>query len=65
MPEPKLTRDQKEILLAVLCQTSTNEDKLADLSDEVLLESDLQMDLQTATFAMNTAKVRLLEILVQ
>jgi hypothetical protein len=65
MSEPKLTREQKEILLAVLCQTSTNEDKLADLSDQVLLDSDLQMDLQTATFSMNTAKVRLLDILVQ
>jgi len=65
MNEPKLNRDQKEILLSILCQTSTNEDKLADISEEILLDSDLQMDLQTATFAMNTAKVRVMEILLQ
>lgn len=63
--QTELLRDQKNILLNILCELANAEERLSDIADEVELDSTLQSDLQTVAFACNTCKARLQEILVQ
>lgn len=63
--QTELLRDQKNILLNILCGLAIAEEKLSDIADEIELESTLQSELQSAAFACNTCKARLQEILVQ
>lgn len=65
MDSKKLNREQKEILIAILCQTNNAEQHLDDISARFDWDNDLSMLLETARFAMHTAKTRVIETLLE
>ena len=64
MEQTELTTEQKETIANLMCSQAVAQNKIQDIEEKVLLDSDLQVMLESASHALHTAKVRLTEVLI-
>lgn len=62
--QTELTSEQKEKLLHHTCETAVMLNFLQDLEEKIVLESDLQNEVAMTSFAVHTAKVKLMNLVV-
>lgn len=60
----ELTREQKEKLLRYTCQVAVIHDHLMELEETISLDSDLQNEVALTSYAVHTAKVKLMNLVV-
>jgi len=62
--QQELTRAQKEKLLAHTCQVAVMLAYLQHLEEKIQLDTDLQNEIATTSYAVHTAKVKLADLVV-
>jgi len=62
--QEELTRAQKEKLVAHTCQTAVILAYLQHLEEKIQLDTELQNEIATTSYAVHTAKVKLADLVV-
>jgi len=62
--QEELTRAQKEKLVAHTCQTAVILAYLQHLEEKIQLDTELQNEIASTSFAVHTAKVKLMGLVV-
>jgi len=62
--QQELTRDQKEKLLNYTCQTAVMLNYLQHLEEKIQLDTDLQNEIVTTSYAVHTVKVKVGNLVV-